>query len=97
MRIGPNELSFSSPDAVRDIHGANSALLPKGPAYGTKLWADGSGMTNSPLPVHKLRRKAWEKGLNSKALVDYEPRILRLTDRFVEKMKMLEGKRLLLS
>jgi cytochrome P450 len=92
VRVGPNELSFANPDAVKDIHGANSGKLPKGPSYGTGLWADGKGMSQSPLPEHKLRRKSWEKGLSSKAIAEYESRILKIIDVFVAKIAQFEGK-----
>ncbi|KAI0686845.1 high nitrogen upregulated cytochrome P450 monooxygenase 1 [Cytidiella melzeri] len=71
VRVGPNELSFSTVDAVEPILTAKQ--FPKGPYYnirhqGHLIPLDGyRDFTN-----HGVRRKPWMRAMNHNALKEYE-------------------------
>jgi cytochrome P450 len=93
VRIGPNELSFSDPGAIKYLHGPQGARLRKGPYYDTKPWKTGEGTSMAGTrdwEDHKVRRRIWDQGFSQKALRTYEPRILGLLDRLCEELAVME-------
>lgn len=95
MRVGPNELSFSSPDDIKYIHGPQGARLEKGPYYeASKIFANGgdSMPATRDWENHKIRRRIWDHGFSQKQLKSYEPYLLELLDIFLAKMKFFDGK-----
>ena len=94
VRIGPNELSFSNPGAVKYLHGPQGARLRKGPYYDTKPWktTDGTSMAGTrDWEDHRIRRRIWDHGFSQKALKSYEPRILSLLDELCDEFAAQEG------
>lgn len=93
VRVGPNELSFTRPEAVKFIHGSAANKLAKGPNYDARLWAAGISMGDErDIMIHRTRRKFWEKGLASKAIASYEPRLLRIINVLKSKFAAYQGK-----
>jgi cytochrome P450 len=92
VRVGPNELSFADPEAVKYIHGSQANKLQKGPNYDTRLWADGISLGDErDIAVHRARRKVWDKGLAIKAITSYEPRLVRIINVLKGKFAQYEG------
>lgn len=95
VRIGPNELSFSNPGAVKYLHGPQGARLRKGPYYDTKVWKSGDGTSMAGTrdwEDHRIRRRIWDHGFSQKALKSYEPRILDLLDQLCDRLAEMEGR-----
>jgi tryprostatin B 6-hydroxylase len=93
VRVGPNELSFVDPEAVKWIHGSQANKVPKGPSYEARLWADGISLGDeTDLMKHKVRRKFWDRGLAIKAITSYEPRIVRIINVLKSKFDKYAGK-----
>jgi hypothetical protein len=93
VRIGPNELSFSDPGAIKYLHGPQGARLRKGPYYDTKPWKSGEGTSMAGTrdwEDHKVRRRIWDQGFSQKALKSYEPRILGLLDELCGELGRME-------
>ncbi|KAK5991610.1 Cytochrome P450 monooxygenase 1 [Cladobotryum mycophilum] len=87
VRIGPNELSFISPDAWNDIRGIKNAKMSK-PSLTHGLFDDEENVVvfgSSLNHVSKLRRLV-APGLSRQALDTYEPFIVRFTDLLVERL-----------
>jgi cytochrome P450 family 628 len=78
VRVAPNELSFSHPDAVGPLHGpASNKKIAKGPWYDGIPNQKGTGLASTrSLSEHKARRQIWDRGFGPKALASYEPRVL---------------------
>lgn len=92
VRIGPNELSFVSPESVKWIHGSQANKLGKGPNYDTRLWADGISLGDErDIMAHRVRRKFWDRGLAIKAITSYEPRLVRIINVLKAKFDKYEG------
>jgi tryprostatin B 6-hydroxylase len=93
VRIGPNELSFSNPDAIKAIHGVNGAKLTRGPYHdGSVYGSPGSAMPNTrDWEDHKIRRRLWDHGFAQKQLLSYEPRVLELLDFLCARLKEFDG------
>ncbi|EEB92955.1 hypothetical protein MPER_08459 [Moniliophthora perniciosa FA553] len=81
VRIGPNELSFLSPDALGPIMGQNG--LPKGQFWEGRF---PESQKVRPIPAlqdleqHRQRRGAWNKAFSSAALKEYEVLVSKRTD-----------------
>ncbi|KAH7015832.1 cytochrome P450 67 [Ilyonectria destructans] len=90
LRIGPNELSIVNPEAVQAIH-SNASQCSKGPWYITQLPAVSLHSTRNRAE-HARRRKAWDQGFSSKALRDYEPRVIYYTNQLLTQIEIKEGR-----
>ncbi|EGY22529.1 averantin oxidoreductase [Verticillium dahliae VdLs.17] len=90
VRIGPSELSIADPSFFHHIH-ANSSPFVKGPWYNI-LHPVVSLQLVRDKKEHSRRRKTWDKGFGSKALHDYEPRVVKYTDQLLSQIKQTEGK-----
>nr|GAT58504.1 predicted protein [Mycena chlorophos] len=80
VRIGPNEVSIASAEAITSVLGAGG--YPKGPFY--KYWGDptfpaGNLLTLTGEP-HTHRRRIWNRGMTASSLKDFEAILsLRMT------------------
>ncbi|KAL9943998.1 hypothetical protein D7B24_000866 [Verticillium nonalfalfae] len=90
VRIGPSELSIADPSFFHHIH-SNSSPFVKGPWYNI-LHPVVSLQLVRDKKEHSRRRKTWDKGFGSKALRDYEPRVVKYTDQLLNQIKQTEGK-----
>ncbi|KAJ4288735.1 hypothetical protein N0V88_007269 [Collariella sp. IMI 366227] len=73
VRLGPRELSIADPEAVKAIYGTQSPTT-KGPWY-TLLEPRVPVFMARDKQEHAHRRKIWDKGFTTKALLGYDPRI----------------------
>ncbi|KAH7136986.1 averantin oxidoreductase [Dactylonectria estremocensis] len=89
VRIGPSELSISDPKAVQLLH-SNSSPCTKGPWYNILHPVKSLHMIRDQ-KEHSQRRKTWDKGLSTKALRDYEPRVAKYTNQLLEKIEETKG------
>jgi cytochrome P450 family 628 len=87
VRTGPRELSVATADAVPLVHGPNSKCT-KGPWYNASKFLDG-GSTHQERDKQKHRefRKGWDKAFSAKSLREYEPRVNRITQFLIERLK----------
>ncbi|KAH7141644.1 cytochrome P450 67 [Dactylonectria macrodidyma] len=90
VRTGPNELSIVNPKAVQAIH-SNASKCSKGPWYNLQLPSVSLHSTRDRAE-HAHRRKTWDQGFSSKALRDYEPRVIHYTNQLMTQIEMMKGK-----
>ncbi|KAK0389778.1 hypothetical protein NLU13_3351 [Sarocladium strictum] len=90
VRLGPSELSVANPKAYHLIH-SNQSPCEKGPWYNILHPVQSLHMIRNR-KVHSQRRKTWDKGLGSKALRDYEPRVEQYTGQLLSVIKEKAGK-----
>ncbi|RMD44762.1 hypothetical protein DV735_g306, partial [Chaetothyriales sp. CBS 134920] len=85
VRIGPSELSIANPQAYHVIH-SNQSPCGKGPWYNVLHPVRSLHMVRNH-KEHAVRRKTWDRGLGSKALRDYEPRVEEYTQQLLALLK----------
>ncbi|RDA87654.1 hypothetical protein CP532_3784 [Ophiocordyceps camponoti-leonardi (nom. inval.)] len=89
VRLGPSLLSIRDPKAIRPIHGSRSSCIKD-------AWYD---MVHQGTSLHFLRdkkehdrrRKAWDRGLSSNAIQQYERRVKRCASQLVRLIEKAEG------
>lgn len=81
VRLGPSELSIADPKAYNLIH-SNQSPCQKGPWYNIMHPVQSLHMIRDR-KEHSIRRKTWDKGLGSKALRDYEPRVEQFSQQLL--------------
>lgn len=75
IRVAPNELSFSSPLAVRDIY-SNDAFVKEETFYRAKrIFHEEMLMSYRNPEAHKERKKLLQRGFSQAAMVAFEPEI----------------------
>ncbi|KAL9130770.1 MAG: hypothetical protein Q9217_001118 [Psora testacea] len=74
VRIGPNEISIRSAEAMSEIHGSGSRCT-KAPFYDLLL-PRVSIITTRSRTLHDQRRRIWDHGFSAKALNQYEPKVM---------------------
>ncbi|KUJ06806.1 cytochrome P450 [Mollisia scopiformis] len=90
VRVGPNELTITIPDAVPLIYGPGSKCTKT-------AWYDVVGRPNKSLQlerdpiIHAKRRKVWDRAFNAKALRDYESRVVKHADQLVKQLRVRSG------
>lgn len=88
VRVSPNELSFSSADAWKDIYGHGSRLS-KDPLF-YKHPGDGvADIVNSNTTNHARMRKIFAHAFSDSALKKQEPLFLTYVDVLVQKLRQL--------
>ncbi|KAF5254107.1 hypothetical protein FANTH_989 [Fusarium anthophilum] len=90
IRLGPSEISVASPTAVASIY-QNSSPCQKGPWYNVFVPTISLHATRDR-QEHTIRRKVWDRGLNAKAMRDYEPRIEKYTGLLMSQLQQRCGK-----
>lgn len=72
VRIGPNELSFASPSAVRAIY-ASDAFVKEETFYRAKtIYHENHLMSFRDPEAHRARKKLLQKGFSQAAMLDFE-------------------------
>ncbi|KAG6000416.1 hypothetical protein E4U21_005476 [Claviceps maximensis] len=89
VRVGPSEISINDAKAVAAIH-SNSSPCGKGPWYNIEQPAVSVHMTRNK-DEHTRRRKTWDKAFSTKALRDYEPRVLKYTNLLFQRIRENQG------
>ncbi|KAK3376304.1 cytochrome P450 monooxygenase [Lasiosphaeria ovina] len=90
VRVSPNELSFSNPDAWEDIYGFRSSDEPmeKDPLWCGSLQhveAD-VPITMAPRRVHTRQRRAFAHSFSNTSLLSQEPLIQSHVDKFMDQL-----------
>ncbi|TCD67925.1 hypothetical protein EIP91_011789 [Steccherinum ochraceum] len=96
VRIGPNELSFKTADAVAPI--LTNKPLPKGPYYSPRIQngvAQLDGMRD--FAEHTQRRKLWNKSVTPAAIKEYSEMLKDVVRDFVTALEKRQGEVLDLS
>ncbi|RBR21164.1 hypothetical protein FVER53590_10685 [Fusarium verticillioides] len=89
VRIGPTELSIATPSSFRPIHAPSSPVI-KSPFYGiTHPWV--MLLSERRKKEHALRRKSWDRAFTTKALRDYEHRVLKYTKLLNDRIDEAKG------
>ncbi|KAL1845939.1 hypothetical protein Daus18300_014399 [Diaporthe australafricana] len=87
VRVGPNELSFASPESFKDIYG--HAKTPDQRFLKTDMYDNGEpprvSTARDPV-VHAQQRKTLSNAFSAKALRDQEDIVQQYVDLFVEKL-----------
>lgn len=88
VRVSPNELSFSSADAWKDIYG-HSSRLPKDPLFYDHPGDTVADIVNSDAADHARMRKIFAHAFSDSALKKQEPLFLKYVDELVRKLRQL--------
>jgi len=99
VRLAPNELSFTDPEACKDIYGKRHGHLPFGK---NQIWVPTSpkggprapSMLNADDEDHARIRKAWSYGFSDKALKSQEGAVTGYVDKLVSQLRArIDGSR----
>ncbi|KAI1332363.1 cytochrome P450 monooxygenase-like protein [Xylariaceae sp. FL0255] len=82
VRIGPSEISISDPKAVTALYSGPSPVT-KGPWY-TLLEPRTPLFMACDKDEHTRRRRVWDHGFSTQALLGYDPRITKSIDLLVQ-------------
>lgn len=88
IRVGPRELDICNLEAINKIFGSSSKCV-KGSWYDGAQMGDPSSahVELEKLPEgHHWKRRIWDLAMTSKALRDYEPRVIRYVQQLVNSL-----------
>lgn len=87
VRIAPDELAFSHPDAWKDIMGHKNGEEELGKAdWFYRPFPEARHIVNEERDQHKCLRRAMAHGFSEKSMRDQEPLIRKYTDLLLEKL-----------
>ncbi|KAI1414401.1 monooxygenase [Hypoxylon sp. FL1857] len=92
IRTGPREICIVRKSAVAAIYGANTKCSKS--TWYTQIHFEskkGSVVATRDPDDHRRRRRAWDKGVSTKALNAYAPRIKALVDTFISQLYQKRG------
>ncbi|KAI3584285.1 cytochrome P450 [Fusarium oxysporum f. sp. albedinis] len=89
VRVGPSALSILDAKAFHAIH-ANNSPCRKGPWYNIEQPAISLHMSRDKND-HSRRRRAWDRAFSSKALRDYEPRVVKYTSQLLNRLEQSQA------
>lgn len=91
VRVAPNELSFISSDACRDIYAARGSQpkFPKNPVWMGKPVPRASGIVDANDEDHGRLRKVWGHAFTQHALDDFEPVLHKYVNVFIAQLRGL--------
>ncbi|KAI8952903.1 putative cytochrome P450 oxidoreductase [Xylaria longipes] len=90
VRLGPSELSIADPEAVTAIYGSQSPVS-KGPWY-TLLEPRTPLFMVRDKQEHARRRKVWDQGFSTKALLGYDCRITKAINQLLPAIEEHRGR-----
>jgi len=90
VRLGPNEVNFTCPEAWKDIYGHGHAELPKSFPKGTGM--DDGNIVYSNAANHFRLRRAMLPAFSDKALRQQEPLIKVYVDLLMERLREVADK-----
>ncbi|KAF3401649.1 putative sterigmatocystin biosynthesis monooxygenase stcW [Penicillium rolfsii] len=88
VRTGPREISISRVSAVRAVHGPTSPCVKA--AWYAHVSNDVKNVSihmTRDLEVHRLRRRAWDRGFSTKSVLSYEPLITAKADMLLAQIQ----------
>ncbi|PYI02316.1 cytochrome P450, partial [Aspergillus sclerotiicarbonarius CBS 121057] len=87
VRIGPNELSFADPAAVRPIY-MSDAFVKEETFYRAKtLFHENHLFSTRDIRAHKQRQKLFARGYSQAAMLEFEPNISSKIDTLLKQWK----------
>ncbi|RDB16896.1 hypothetical protein Hypma_002424 [Hypsizygus marmoreus] len=92
VRIGPNELSFCTPDAIAPMMGTGG--MPKAAFWDAEfpLQKENRSLVGLRNPHdHARRRRIWSRGFTAEAIKSYKPLLERRVDQLVENLTQRAG------
>ncbi|KAH7203512.1 cytochrome P450 [Fusarium oxysporum] len=89
VRVGPSALSILDAKVLHAIH-ANNSPCRKGPWYNIEQPAISLHMSRDKND-HSRRRRAWDRAFSSKALRDYEPRVVKYTSQLLNRLEQSQA------
>ncbi|KAL7767272.1 hypothetical protein ACKLNR_001573 [Fusarium oxysporum f. sp. zingiberi] len=89
VRVGPSALSILDAKAFHAIHSNNSPCT-KGPWYNIEQPAISLHMSRDKND-HSRRKRAWDKAFSSRALRDYQPRVVKYTNLLLDRLEQSQG------
>ncbi|GJE94949.1 cytochrome P450 [Phanerochaete sordida] len=91
VRIGPNELSFRTVDALQPVY--NKEYTQKGPYYDSRTTPEGLTQIDGlrDFAVHGARRKPWIKAMSSTSLKNFEPIVKMKAQELVDELAKRQG------
>ncbi|RKL23060.1 hypothetical protein BFJ68_g1266 [Fusarium oxysporum] len=89
VRVGPSALSILGTKVFQAIH-ANNSPCRKGPWYNIEQPAISLHMSRDKND-HSRRRRAWDSAFSSKALRDYEPRVVKYTSQLLNRLEQSQA------
>ncbi|KAG9229378.1 cytochrome P450 monooxygenase-like protein [Amylocarpus encephaloides] len=91
VRVGPNELSITAPEAVNQILGAGTKCR-KAEWYDCVAYPEKALNLERNRIIHGARRKIWDRAFSAKSLRDYEGRVKIYTDQLMSQLNANSGK-----
>lgn len=85
VRVGPNEISITDPDAVEAVLGPLSKCY-KAPWYDLSLPLVSLHNARDK-QIHSKRRRVWDKGFNAQSLRNYESRVVGFANTFIDQLR----------
>ncbi|RAK99283.1 cytochrome P450 [Aspergillus ibericus CBS 121593] len=88
VRTGPREITIFHPSAIPIIYGSQSPCIKSAWYHQvSRLDTETSVNTTRDPALHRLRRRAWDRGLGVKALAQYESRIISKAESLITELK----------
>ncbi|KAF5723731.1 benzoate 4-monooxygenase [Fusarium mundagurra] len=75
VRVGPNELSFSTPTAVQAIYTSNDFTKEESFYRAKRIFHENHLLSFRDAEAHKTRRKNFSRGFSQSSMLDFEPHI----------------------
>lgn len=91
VRVGPNLLSISDPDAAETVHGSHTTF-DKSDWYNIGKPTTTLHQMRDKTEHARRRRHGWDKAFTSKALRAYDSRLVKYSDMLVEQLSNRSGK-----
>ncbi|KAF4472258.1 benzoate 4-monooxygenase [Fusarium albosuccineum] len=89
VRVGPNELSFADPGAVREIYNSDVFIKEETFYRAKRIFHEDFLLSYRDPEAHKQRRKLLSRGFSQAAMLDFEPhvntKITAMLDHWAEK------------
>ena len=73
VRIGPNEISFANPQAVREIYTSDHFVKEESFYRAKKIYHENHLMSTQNPEAHRKRRKLLSRGFSQAAMLEFEP------------------------
>ncbi|KAK4123026.1 cytochrome P450 [Parathielavia appendiculata] len=93
VRVGPNEISISHADALKQIHGLQTACSKKNNASYEAIQFRGEHNLDSLTDhaEHRQRRKVWDKALSKATALTYEAETRIVVKSWLDQLERLHG------
>ncbi|KAI5810775.1 cytochrome P450 [Pyronema omphalodes] len=91
VRVGPRELSILDAAAIPAIYGSTSACI-RGPFHNlTSPEGKGNIFNTRDKATHAVKRRAWDRALNTTSVASYTPRVEALVSLLLRRLAEAQG------